>query len=159
MQQAARVSDFTAFLYEGSLIEFGPTAGIFTKPQREADRGLHHRPVRLKRRKTDGSPSAERDRKAEENDRSLRRLVEEAWGTPSARSRTRTPSWPGRSWRRIPGRPAEVDVEEECLKILALHQPVAVDLRFIVAVLKINNDLERIGDLAVNIAERPPSPR
>ena len=48
----------------------------------------------------------------------------------------------------------EVDVEEECLKILALHQPVAVDLRFIVAVLKINNDLERIGDLAVNIAER-----
>lgn len=48
----------------------------------------------------------------------------------------------------------EIDVEEECLKILALHQPVAVDLRFIVAVLKINNDLERIGDLAVNIAER-----
>ena len=47
----------------------------------------------------------------------------------------------------------EVEVEEECLKILALHQPVATDLRFIVAVLKINNDLERIGDLAVNIAE------
>ncbi len=48
----------------------------------------------------------------------------------------------------------EVDIEEDCLKILALHQPVAVDLRFIIAVLKINNDLERIGDLAVNIAER-----
>lgn len=48
----------------------------------------------------------------------------------------------------------EVDIEEECLKILALYQPVAVDLRFIVAMLKINNDLERIGDLAVNIAER-----
>jgi phosphate transport system protein len=48
----------------------------------------------------------------------------------------------------------EVDVEEECLKILALHQPVAIDLRFIIAVLKMNNDLERIGDLAVNIAER-----
>jgi phosphate transport system regulatory protein PhoU len=48
----------------------------------------------------------------------------------------------------------EVDTEEECLKILALHQPVAVDLRFIIAVLKINNDLERIGDEAVNIAER-----
>jgi phosphate transport system protein len=46
----------------------------------------------------------------------------------------------------------EVAVEEECLKILALHQPVAVDLRFLIAVLKMNNDLERIGDLAVNIA-------
>jgi phosphate transport system protein len=42
----------------------------------------------------------------------------------------------------------------KCLKILALHQPVAIDLRFIVAVIKINNDLERIGDQAVNIAER-----
>src|SRR5690242_18465519 len=48
----------------------------------------------------------------------------------------------------------EVDLEEECLKVLALHQPVASDLRFIIAVMKINNDLERIGDLAVNIAER-----
>ncbi|MEW6516211.1 MAG: phosphate signaling complex protein PhoU [candidate division FCPU426 bacterium] len=48
----------------------------------------------------------------------------------------------------------EVDVEEECLKILALHQPVAADLRYVVAILKINNDLERIGDLAVNIAEQ-----
>jgi len=46
----------------------------------------------------------------------------------------------------------EVEVEEDCLKILALHQPVANDLRFIIAVLKINNDLERIGDLASNIA-------
>jgi len=49
---------------------------------------------------------------------------------------------------------AEVEIEEECLKILALHQPVAVDLRFIVVVLKIDNDLERIGDLAVNIARK-----
>ncbi|MCE5268708.1 MAG: phosphate signaling complex protein PhoU [Planctomycetaceae bacterium] len=48
----------------------------------------------------------------------------------------------------------EVEIEEECLKILALHQPVATDLRFIVAAMKINNDLERIGDLAVNIARK-----
>jgi phosphate transport system protein len=48
----------------------------------------------------------------------------------------------------------EVDIEEECLKILALYQPVAIDLRFIVTALKINNDLERIADLSVNIAER-----
>ena len=48
----------------------------------------------------------------------------------------------------------EVQIEEECLKALALHQPLATDLRFIVSVIKANNDLERIGDLAVNIAER-----
>ncbi len=48
----------------------------------------------------------------------------------------------------------EVEIEEECLKIMALHQPVAVDLRFLIAVIKINNELERLGDQAVNIAER-----
>ena len=59
----------------------------------------------------------------------------------------------------------EVQIEENCLKILALHQPVAIDLRFIVVVLKGNNDLERIGDLAENLtaravylAEREPMP-
>ncbi len=48
----------------------------------------------------------------------------------------------------------EVEVEEDCLKILALHQPVAADLRFVVTALKVNNDLERMGDLAANIADR-----
>ncbi len=48
----------------------------------------------------------------------------------------------------------EVEIEEECLKVLALHQPVEKDLRIIIALLKINNDLERIGDLAVSIAKR-----
>ena len=48
----------------------------------------------------------------------------------------------------------EIEVEEECLKILTLYQPAASDLRFVIAVLKINNDLERTGDLAANIAKR-----
>ena len=48
----------------------------------------------------------------------------------------------------------EVDIENECLKVLALHQPVAADLRFLVVVLKVNNDLERMGGQIVNIAER-----
>jgi phosphate transport system protein len=48
----------------------------------------------------------------------------------------------------------EVAIEEECLKILALHQPVASDLRFLITVIKINNEIERIGDMAVNIAKR-----
>ncbi len=48
----------------------------------------------------------------------------------------------------------EIRVEEECLKILALHQPVARDLRLIVSIIKINGELERIADIAVNIAKR-----
>jgi phosphate transport system protein len=48
----------------------------------------------------------------------------------------------------------ENHVDEECLKILALHQPVAVDLRRIVTAMMINTDLERMGDLAEEIAER-----
>ena len=52
----------------------------------------------------------------------------------------------------------ENHVEEECLKILALHQPVAVDLRRVAAALKINTDLERMADLAEDIAERVVAP-
>ena len=48
----------------------------------------------------------------------------------------------------------ELEVEDLCLKLLALHQPMAADLRFIAAAMKINNDLERMGDQAVNIAEQ-----
>ena len=48
----------------------------------------------------------------------------------------------------------EVSIEEECLKMLALHQPVAADLRRLTTMMKINNDLERIADLACNVAER-----
>jgi phosphate transport system protein len=47
----------------------------------------------------------------------------------------------------------EIVVEEECINLLALHHPMARDLRVIVAILKVNNDLERIGDLAVNICK------
>jgi phosphate transport system protein len=48
----------------------------------------------------------------------------------------------------------EIELEEECLKILALYQPVASDLRYVAACLKVNNELERIGDLGSNIAKR-----
>jgi phosphate transport system protein len=46
----------------------------------------------------------------------------------------------------------EIELEEECLEVLALHQPVATDLRFIIGILKVNQELERVGDMAVNIA-------
>jgi phosphate transport system protein len=65
-----------------------------------------------------------------------------------------------RNWRWIaPARPipinaAEREIDELAFDILATQQPAAVDLRFILAVTKINADLERVGDQAVNIAER-----
>jgi phosphate transport system protein len=46
-----------------------------------------------------------------------------------------------------------IEVDKRCFRLLALHQPMATDLRAIVAAVKINTDLERVGDLAVNIAE------
>ncbi|MEX2273003.1 MAG: phosphate signaling complex protein PhoU [Vicinamibacterales bacterium] len=46
-----------------------------------------------------------------------------------------------------------IEIDDRCFKLIALHQPMAVDLRAIVAAVKINTDLERVGDLAVNIAE------
>ena len=46
-----------------------------------------------------------------------------------------------------------IEIDDRCFKLLALHQPMAVDLRGIVSAVKINTDLERVGDLAVNIAE------
>ena len=52
---------------------------------------------------------------------------------------------------------AEIRIEEECLKLLALHQPVATDLRWLITVVKVNSDMERMADLACNIAERAKS--
>ena len=52
---------------------------------------------------------------------------------------------------------SEVEIEKNCLTILALHQPVAFDLRRVATVLRVNSDLERIGDLALNLAERTES--
>ena len=49
---------------------------------------------------------------------------------------------------------SDIRIEEECLKLLALHQPVAADMRWLIAVVKVNGELERMADLACNIAER-----
>lgn len=48
----------------------------------------------------------------------------------------------------------DIRIEEECLKLLALHQPVAFDMRWLIAVIKVNGEIERMADTACNIAER-----
>src|SRR5512141_525764 len=51
-----------------------------------------------------------------------------------------------------------IEIDEACIELIALRQPAAVDLRFITAAMKINTDMERIGDQAINITERTESP-
>jgi phosphate transport system protein len=53
----------------------------------------------------------------------------------------------------VPINQLHIEIDSRCFKLLALHQPMAVDLRAIVSAVKINTDLERVGDLAINIAE------
>ena len=67
--------------------------------------------------------------------------------------------WPGELANELKGRKRAVDrwevqIERECVRVLALHQPVASDLRRVAAILKINGDLERLCDLARHIAKR-----
>ena len=52
----------------------------------------------------------------------------------------------------VPINQLHIEIDSRCFKLLALHQPMAVDLRAIVSAVKINTDLERVGDLAINIA-------
>src|SRR3954468_22760198 len=53
----------------------------------------------------------------------------------------------------MPVNEMHIEIDDLCLKLLALHSPMAADLRAIMAAIKINSDLERVGDMAVNIAE------
>jgi len=85
----------------------------------------------------------------------LSALVEEMIANSAKALRDRDPALARevvRTDRQVDER--EVQIEDICLKMLALHQPVAVELRRIATVMKVNNDLERIADLAVNVAQR-----
>ena len=184
MQQAARTSDFTAFMYLGQLIEYGPNAEDVRAPAAEGDRGLRHRPLRLSDarrwpapgrvmsslphlageagrppRPTESKPMSVHMQKqlrhvelildlSADAERAVHRSIQ-AVAFAGRRAGAR-----GRSSTTASIDDKEVALEEEVLHILALEQPVAMDLRYLVAVLKMNNDLERIADLAVNIAEQ-----
>ena len=161
MQQAARVSDVDGFLLPGPADRVGPTERLYTWPADEADRGLHHRPVRLSERCIDVQTPGDRTWTNSSSDTQLALADAVRRGDPQG-----DPGLAAARYRAGPrgDRPAtrrsneyENRIEEECLKMLALHQPVAVDLRRIAAALKINTDLERMGDLAENIAERASS--
>ena len=162
MQQAARVSDYTAFFWLGRLVEYGPDRQDLHQPDREADRGLHHRAIRLVAKARDAKDTIERPRIFRRSSRSSRRGCSRwaAWPRNACArpSNGLVDARPRRSSTRCcagdePINQLHIEIDDRCFKLLALHQPMAIDLRAIVAAVKINTDLERVGDLAVNIAE------
>ena len=156
MQQAARVSDITAFFWLGKLVECDRTEQDLHGARREADRGLRHREVRLM--EPVGTASSGISRRSSS---SSRRGCSRWAGWPRSTSAWRSRGWSSATTALIervlagdePLNQLHIEIDNRCFKLLALHQPMAADLRAIVAAVKINTDLERVGDLAVNIAE------
>ena len=152
MQQAARVSDYTGFFDRGELIEFGETERIFTTPGARAHGSLHHREIRM-------SVDVHRHFHDELSHVKVRLLTmsgeaEAALGLAVEALLERD----GEKARRVIAGDRvidsmEVEIEEQCINLLALQQPMARDLRMLTSALKIANDLERVGDHAVNIAQ------
>ena len=165
MQQAARVSQRTAFFHLGELVEYGETSDIFTNPKVDAHQGLHHRPLRLRRIATWRQPDT-RVKAFDEDLNQLRAMHRrdgrprrggdprsDAGAGPSATARPRAQVVEGD--KRIDA--LEAEVERLAVQIIALRAPMADDLREVVAALKIAGVVERIGDYAKNIAKRVPA--
>ena len=176
MQQAARVSDRTAFFWLGRLVEYGADGSNLHQPGTEADRGLRHGAIWIKTSRARGSRIASgwAERRVEGIAMTMHTDPSLPGGAPAAQDpparngrpgrRTRALGGPGagraerpggrpRPRRRRPINQLHIEIDSRCFKLLALHQPMAVDLRAIVSAVKINTDLERVGDLAINIAE------
>ena len=166
MQQAARISDYTAFMYLGELVEFDNTTQIFTNPSDGAHAGLHHRPLRL------GTPLSRRCRKMDTHEHIVRSYEEElsALNNKIAKMGGLAEQVLGQSIDALEGRDPDLaaatiqqdeaidelekEIEEQAIVMIARRQPLAYDLRQIMAALRISTDLERIGDLGKNIAKR-----
>src|SRR4029453_12617789 len=118
----------------------------------KADRGLHHREIRLVEQAV---------RHFQEELEALKGRLLEMGGLPEERGGAGVEGLVARDHSLLdtvlagdePVNRLHIDVDNRCFRLLALYQPMATDLRAIVAAVKINSDLERVGDLAVNIAE------
>ena len=165
MQQAARVSQRTAFFHLGILVEEGATDEIFTNPEGQAHAGLHHRPLRLIRHlrrkehatmnehivKSYESELAQLDRKVAQMGGLAEQLLGQAFEALERRN-------PKLAEAAVTSDAAidrlQRELEEQTIGMIARRQPLALDLRQIMATLKVAGDLERVGDLAKNIAKR-----
>ncbi len=153
MQQAARVSDRHGLLLHGEADRGGEYGPHLHQSDRGADRGVHHREVRM-------TPQSGVRHFHEDLAQLKSRLLdmsshaEELLGLAMEALRERDVEKAEaviRGDREIDA--LEIEVDEACIQLLALQQPIARDLRLITMAMKISNDLERVGDHAVNIAQ------
>ena len=164
MQQAARVSDSTAFMLNGERIEFSPTPQLFTTPPMRTE--AYHR--RSDEAYITGRFGLQRERRTHAMERHFERDLERAQRAAAVdgkpRRACRASVHPcrarcGRKARRsvLDEEPVinelQMEMDDRVVQLLALYQLMAADLRFVLAVSRINNDLERIGDQAVNISQ------
>ena len=153
MQQAARVSDYTAFFWLGQLVEYDRTEKMFTTPAEKLTEDY----VTGRFGKAWNAPFGTSRRSSRRCRRGCSRWA--AWprsacARPCRGSSTRDVALIDKVLRGDePINELHIEVDNRCFTLLALYQPMATDLRAIVAAVKINTDLERVGDLAVNIAE------
>ena len=164
MQQAARCADQVAFFYLGEMVEVGSAAQMFTAPPPAPHPGIHHRPVRLSRQRRHAMSEVPQHlvRSYDEELKRLRNMMTEMGGIvenqvalAAEAIMNRDAAAATRAVEQDPKVDAlEREVEQFVIRMLALRQPMAGDLRQIVAALKITGDLERIGDYAANVAKR-----
>ena len=153
MQQAARVSDYTGFMLLGELVEFGVTRELFTNPRDRRHPGS--------RASVDWRRLG-MQRHFHEELEALKQTVLAMGGLVEDQIRRVMTALLERDddlAREVIDRDRQVnaydvEIDEKCVELLALHQPAAGDLRVITTAMKIVTDLERIGDQAVNIAQR-----
>jgi len=146
MQQAARISDQTAvFLTGGELVEYGDTDRGVRGPRASASK-ITSWPARLMAyENAQSAASREAVVAGDPRPRAARRRAQ-CTRLPAIENSRATVS-------RETANRRSCEIEGDCLELLALEQPVAGDLRFVVAAFKIVTDLERVGDLATNMAE------
>jgi phosphate transport system protein len=150
MQQAARVAEKTGFFLNGRMVEFDSTHKIFHQPQRQTHRRLHHRQVRMTRIRFQQSLD-----ELKEQLLVMAGLAEQAIQRAIEAYRVRDLSICDLVSRsEIAINRLEREIDQAALDLLAMEQPMAIDLRFILSVIKINADLERVGDAAKAISDR-----
>ncbi len=158
LQQAARVSDVTAFFYLGQPHRIGPDRPDVHEPQERAHRGVHHGEVRMT---TTVEPNATGFRHFHDQLAQLKQRLLDMSDLATSLLDLSVDALLSRDAsladavlttdRDVDA--LELEIEDQAIGLLALQQPMARDLRFIIASIKVANDLERVGDHAVNIAQ------